>query len=286
MLLIKITLRLTVLILFIIMVEQCANNNTTPVKESKILFLHHSTGSVIFEGRRKTISILGHTLGGKSDVPKWFAGYNKSNGTEYKITERNFPNEIPYGWSNYPYDYYNIWVKHAGDSLYMGEPTLEILTKQYKIIIFKHCYPVSDILENINKPDIDSQEKRIENYRLQYLALKKKMLEFPKTKFIVWTGAARNETQTNPGNAARAKEFFEWVRDEWDTPDDNIFIFDFESLETEGGLYLKKEYANSQGDSHPNKEFAGKAAPLFCQRIVDVIENNGTKTSMTGMPIK
>jgi hypothetical protein len=279
----KIIFRLTVLVLFTCMIARCTDHKNSSAREARILFLHHSTGSVIFEGRRKTISILGHTIGGKSDVPKWFNKYNKSKGTAYKITERNFPNEVPYGWSNYPYDYYNIWVKHGGNSPYMSEPTLEILTKQYDVIIFKHCYPVSDVLEDINKPDIDSQEKRIENYKLQYLALKKKMLEFPDTKFIIWTGAARSESQTNPANAARAKAFFDWVRNEWDTPNDNIFVFDFESLETEGGLYLKKEFANNSADSHPSKEFAGNVAPLFCQRIVDVIENNGIKTSLTGV---
>jgi hypothetical protein len=157
-----------------------------------------------------------------------------------------------------------------------------MLTKEYNLIIFKHCFPTSDIAEDQNKPNIDSDEKRAENYKLQYLALKQKMLEFPKTKFIVWTGAALLQSETTPENAERARKFFDWVRTEWDTPNDNIYIWDFDQLETEGGLYLKKENAGTTGDSHPGKDFAKKVAPLFCQRIVDVIENNGTKTTLTG----
>ena len=64
---------------------------------------------------------------------------------------------------------------------------------------------------------------------------------------------------------------------------DNIFLWDFYELETEGGLYLKPEYATSPTNSHPNKDFAQKVAPYFCQRIVDVIENDGTKTTLTGI---
>jgi hypothetical protein len=275
--------RFTILLLIATTTEQCMNKNVPQRKEFRILFLHHSTGDAIFEGGRKSLSILGHKIGEKCDVPKWFDEYNKAKGTSYQITQQYFPNAKPYGWKNYPYDYYTIWVKHAGNKPYMEEPTLEILTKKYNMIIFKHCFPVGDILEDINNPDIDSPERRTENYKLQYQALKQKLLEFPNTKFLVWTGAARGESETNPANAARAKSFFEWVRNEWDTPNDNIFLFDFENLETENGLYLKKEYSSSSGDSHPGKAFAKRVAPLFCQRIVDVIENNGSKTMLTGI---
>jgi len=77
------------------------------------------------------------------------------NGTNYTITEQFFPRKELYGWNNYPYDYYNIWVKNAGDQPYLNEPTLEILTRQYELIIFKHCYPVSNINEDLNHPVIN-----------------------------------------------------------------------------------------------------------------------------------
>ena len=278
----KIFFRFIVLLLLFLLIEQCMNKKVPAGKAYKILFLHHSTGSVIFDGGRKTISILGHKLGGKPDVLNWFDDYNKYKETNYQIDEQYFPKSKPYGWNNYPYDYYTIWVKHAGNQPYMEEPTLEILTRKYNMIILKHCFPVGDIAEDINLPDIDSPEKRIENYKLQYLALKKKMLEFPNTKFLIWTGAVRIQAETNAADAIRAKKFFEWVRDEWDTDNDNIYLFDFETLETEGGLYFKKENAMNSGDSHPGKAFAEKVAPLFCQRIVDVIENDGKKTKLTG----
>jgi len=243
------------------------NNNEEPKGEGmKIIFLHHSTGELIWKG----------------GVPRWFEQYNTENGTNYKMVEQVFPKSSPYGWKNYPYDYWNIWVNQAGDKPFKKEPTLEILTRQYDVIIWKHCFPVSKIKEDTGDPDINSEDKRIENYRLQYAALKTKMGEFPKNKFILWTGAALVKNATNEETAKRAKAFFDWVRNEWDEIGDNIYLWDFYELETEGGLYLKKEYAVSPSNSHPNETFSQKVAPLFCQRIVEVIEGRGDSSSITG----
>ncbi|MCA9254962.1 MAG: hypothetical protein KDA33_04965, partial [Phycisphaerales bacterium] len=200
--------------------------------------------------------------------------------TSYQIVERAFPAESPYGWNNYPYDYWNIWVRHAGDTPYQGEPTLEMLTKDYDVIVFKHCFPVSTVEPDTGAPSVSSDEKRVENYRLQYDALRTKLRSFPKTKFIVWTGAALVESESDEAAAKRANAFFDWVRREWDQTGDNIFVWDFRTLETGGGHFLKKEYAS--GDSHPNEAFSRKVAPMFCSRIVDVITGRGDTSPLVG----
>jgi hypothetical protein len=228
-------------------------------RERKIAFLHHSTGKVIWDG----------------GVKKWFKDYNSVSGTKYEIKEITFPAEKPYGWHNYPYDYWNIWVRHAGGEKYMKEPTLEILTRKYGLIVFKHCFPVSGILPDGPEPDAASDVKTLANYKLQYEALRKKMLQFPDTRFLVWTGAALVKQATDPEKAERAREFFRWVVEDWDQPGDNIFVWDFYGLETGGGLYMKDEFARSPSNSHPNEEFARRVAPLFCKRVVDVIEGRG-----------
>lgn len=249
-------------------------HNKPAAKEYRILFLHHSTGDVVFNAGKTTSRLSRKLFKNQSFVKQWFKSYNASNNTNYKIEELFFPKNGTYGWNNYPYDYYNIWVKHAGNLPYMNEPTLEILTKEYNLIIFKHCYPVSDMVEDSDYADINSSIKSLQNYKLQYLALKQKMHEFPGTKFLVWTGAARVESNTSKEQAERAKTFFDWVQNEWDTPDDNIFLWDFYGLETEGTLYLKEENASNPTNSHPGKAFAEKVAPLFCHRIKEVIEIN------------
>ena len=164
----------------------------------------------------------------------------------------------------------------------MEEPTLEILTPLYHVIIFKHCFPVGEIEADTGNPDVTSSEKRLENYKLQYDALKAKMHTFPNNIFIVWTGAALTQNSTNATAATRTRTFFDWVKNEWDERGDNIYIWDFYELETEGGLYLRDDYAEDPFDSHPNSTFSQMVAPLFCQRIVDVIEGRGDSTSLTG----
>jgi len=244
--------------------EYNTDNHEFNTKVASIILLHHSTGGVIWSG-------------GVSD---WFDQYNSDYSTNYTISERAYPKSSPYGWNNYPYDYWNIWVNHAGTKQYMEEDTLEILTASFDIIIWKHCFPVSNISTDTGSPDITSGSKTIENYKLQYNALKTKMLSFPNNRFIVWTGAANVEGSSNAAEAGRAQAFFNWVKNTWDVDGDNIFVWDFWELETEGGLYLLNAY--SAGDSHPNSTFAETVAPYLCTRIVDVIQGNGDTGSITG----
>lgn len=244
------------------------------VKKCNIIFLHHSTGQLIYNAGQKPNRILKRLFPKSAYVPKWFADYNAKNNTNYQITEQFFPKSTPYGWNNYPYDYYNIWVKNAGEQTFLEEPTLEILTKQYDLIIFKHCYPVSNVDSDIHKPDVNSKEKRLENYKLQYAALKQKLYEFPNTKFLIWTGAAQVMSNVTKEQAMNARAFFDWVRYDWGNANDNIYIWDFYDLETEGDLYLKIENAQSNKNSHPGESFAKRAAPLFCKKIIEVIQHN------------
>jgi len=255
------------LILTVVLLTGCAENSGIM---KKIIFIHHSTGYSVWTG--KTNRYL-YKLTGKGDVQKFFEKHNRQNGTSYAISDLLFPKAEQYGWNNYPYDYYNIWVKNAGEEPYMGEPTLEILTKEYDVIIFKHCYPVSNISGDTGNPDINSSVKSIENYNLQYDALKNKMHQFPENKFIVWTPAVNTESLMTEEEAIRTKQFHEWIVSEWDQKGDNIFVWDFYKYETEGGLYLTEKNAFSSDNSHPGKEFSSQVAPLFSKFIIDVIES-------------
>ncbi|HAZ14915.1 MAG TPA: hypothetical protein DCY86_19170 [Bdellovibrionales bacterium] len=224
---------------------------------SKAIFLHHSTGEVIWKG----------------GVEEWFKQYNQAHHTQYVVEERAFPSGEPYPWENYPYDYWNIWVKNAGPVAYKNEPTLEILTKTYDVIVWKHCFPVSNIQADKGAANVASSEKTLENYKLQYAALKEKMHSFPNTRFLIWTATALTANESSKEEATRARAFVAWVKKEWDSPKDNIFLWDFWELETEGGLNLPPK--NAEGDSHPNAAFGRKVAPLFSKRLADIIEGKG-----------
>ncbi len=275
---------LLIAIAFLVFAVSGCRDNTpaaSDVLAVNILFLHHSTGHVVWNGQN---SGIGRLFGKKEAVPGWFENYNKANGTNFIISEQNFPKAQPYGWNNYPYDYYNIWVLNADNVSFQEEPTLEKLTAEYEVIIFKHCFPVGNIMEDIGAPDPGSSEKRIENYKAQYEAIKEKLHSFPQTKFILWTASANEKSNASEAEAAKTKEFVDWVINQWDIPGDNIYLWDFYGLETEGGLFLKDEYAARKGDSHPSAKFGQRVAPLFCARIVDVIKNNGENTNLEGEP--
>jgi hypothetical protein len=240
--------------------EEGALASSQPLSAAaKVAYLHHSTGGVIWNG-------------GVSDA---LNAYNARSGKSYGITESAFPSGSPYPWDNYPYDYWNIWVNHAGNSAYMGEPTLEMLTKDYDVIVFKNCFPVSSIGPDTGRPDVTSSAKTLENYKAQYNALKTKMRQFPNKRFIVWTPAALVQGATDAEQGTRAREFTNWMKTQWDEKGDNIYVWDFFTLETGGGIYLLPQNAASAGDSHPNGAFASRVAPQFVQRLIDVIEGRG-----------
>lgn len=251
--------------------EPSTTQSTPPPVQGavRIAYLHHSTGENIWNG----------------GVPDFIAAYNEAHGTDYRITELTYPDTSGgYPWENYPYDYWNLWVNHTGTSQDRGELNLDQLAAAHEVIVFKHCFPVSDIGPDSDSdpPSVSSSDKTVANYTLQYQALKDRMHEFGQTRFIVWTGAAETEQATNPESAERARTFFAWVRDTWDEPGDNIFVWDFRTLETGGGLYLKPSYASAPDDPHPNEAFSTSVAPLIGRRIVDVIEGRGDSGSVTG----
>ncbi len=228
--------------------------NGSPAKdmgrEVKIIFLHHSTGQNVWNYGK---------------IRDWFRKYNKANNKNYQVEDKWYPKG-----GNYPYDYWKLWVSGNDSS------ELKNLAEKYDVIIWKHCFPVSVIKESGNKPE----DKTLANYKKQYNELKEKMHEFPDTRFIVWTGAVQlgiSETQ-----AKNMRAFVKWVRSEWNENNDNIYIWDFYALETEGGLYLAPKNAKNSSDSHPGKEFCERVAPLLANRIVSVIQGAGNKTSFTG----
>ncbi|MGC4001406.1 MAG: hypothetical protein QM767_29685 [Anaeromyxobacter sp.] len=239
----------------------------TPPGAARVGYLHHSTGGVVWGG-------------GVADL---LTAYNGAHGTSYTIEQRDYPlTANGYPWDNYPYDYWNLWVAHTGSSRDRQELNLDDLAALYDVIVFKHCFPVSDVAPD-GTASVSSAEKTLPNYKLQYAALKTRLHAFPQKKFLVWTGSARKQGETSREHALRAQAFADWVKGTWDVAGDNIFVWDFRALETAGsteGLYLNDAY--SAGDSHPDHDFAVTVAPYFVRRLTDVIEGRGDGGSLTG----
>lgn len=234
----------------------------------RVLFLHHSTGA----------GVWGYPDKG---VPAWFSDYNAAHNTAFVVEERSYPTGS-YPWNNYPYDYWNLWINGACDS---GEASIECmnpLAADHEIIIFKHCFPGANVGPDTGA-NIASSYRSLENYKLQYRALRDMMDSYPGTKFIVWTLAPLHRLATDAAHAERAAEFVAWVNNDFLTedgqPHPNIFIFDFWSIVAEtdpapaqgATNCLKYEYEgnHSGSDSHPNGAANNAAGPLFAQFIAD-----------------
>lgn len=273
-------------LLLVVLLISCKYSEIDEVTspDVRIVFLHHSTGNNVWQGEKKVFDFLSERHN-QAAVPWLISEYNKQNEKKYAIKEVDFPKAKPYGWKNYPYDYYNIWVKNAGIEPYMQEPTLEILTKDYDLIVFKHCFPVSYIQPDDSISSADSEKKTLSNYKLQYLALKRKIHDFPGTKFLVWTPTALVQAKTSEEQARLANDFTNWIIEEWDEENDNIFLWDFRKLETQGGFYLKNENARSKTDSHPSEKFNEFVSKYFVNRLISVIENDGKDTDLIGNKI-
>jgi hypothetical protein len=141
---------------------------------------------------------------------------------------------------------------------------------------------VSSVVAPDGDPDVASPVQTDANDRLQYEAIRDVLLGHPDQRFLVWTGAALVAGATSPDDAQRAHDFFDWVRTTWDEPGDNVFVWDFWELETDGGIDMLDEHASSDTDSHPDAAFSAEAAPCFVERVIDVIEGYGDDRAITG----
>lgn len=215
-------------------------------KFDRIHFLHHSTGRNLIDE------------GGVYDL---FNKYNQEHNTTFQFSDE---------WStpsgNYPYDYYI-------DTF--SPERLKNCTDTCDVIIFKHCFPGSDILEDTGYPDINSSERSLENYKLQYRALRDRFDQYPDTKFLIMTipPLHRNHPEATPEKAVRAQKFAKWIMGEFLTengPHYNIEVFDFRSLLTGPDGYLKYEYEinHDDNDCHPNKLANETIGPLFFNAII------------------
>ena len=230
-----------------------------------VLYLHHSTGLAVWDG----------------GVPGLVERRNAVAGTDLQVVERAFPHR-PYPWDNNPYDYWNAWVNHSGDHRVQGQATLEDLVGAYDVIVWKSCYLAGDMVPDDGRPDVASPVRTLANYRLQYLALRDAMHRFPGTTFIVWTLPPKVATDTDPTAAELARQFATWVRQEWDQPGDNVFLWDYRAIAAPDDLYLPAAWAVGERDSHPGTELSRRAAALFVQRLVDVVAGRGDRTPATG----
>jgi hypothetical protein len=104
----------------------------------------------------------------------------------------------------------------------MTEPTLDMLSRTHQVIVFKRCFPVSNI-------------------------------------------KADGVADTSPEKADRAKQFFDRVKNTWDEKGDDIHVWDFFALETDGGNLTGTWRADGWTTSSPSAVCSCRSAPRRAQ---------------------
>jgi hypothetical protein len=232
-------------------------NNMNRSMPTQLLFLHHSVGKAWLEegGLREALmaknigvhdATYGDEVGEMTDIVHWVPKFK--NDMQRVLTFDRSP---------------NTYYKDG---------------RQNDIIMFKSCYPNSDIAAEGQEPENASDNaKTTWNYRAVFAELQGIMAKYPNKVFIYVTAPPLVPNQTKPENAKRAREFNNWVKSQYvtdytqKTGQLNLMVFDFFDVLADKDNYLKAEYRRSDQDSHPNPA-GGQAATVA---FIDFLKSKG-----------
>lgn len=186
-------------------VSQPAQSAGTPGNDKNAYFIHHSTGEIYLEGgMRRILEEAGYDL----EAPWWDGGTDP----------RDFPDLFndPGSWERF------------GDR---------------DIIIFKSCYPASDI----------SGKKKLKRYKKWYRQLYAVYRSHPDMLFVPMSTPPLPRAMTAYKNARRAKKFDKWLKNHYveDYEGDNLLPFRLHKQLRNRKGYLKKKYVADPYDGHP-----------------------------------
>jgi len=189
----------------------------------------------------------------------------------------------------------NHWVRWFNDYL-DNILTHECTSGTNRIVMFKSCYPNSDISSDGTLPgDPFSSQKTLTNYKAVYRhangsggaytnnsyvykPLEDIFAEHPEILFIPVTAPTLHQSTSSDANAHRARLFNNWLKNDWQ-PDylsrhptnRNVAVLDwFDFLATSDSNAipnrLKTEYGGTSGNSHPNTTANEASTVVFAEQ--------------------
>lgn len=216
----------------------------------RIIFLHHSVGEgLVDEGRmREQLTALGYEF--------YDHGYNEEGlrladgtwtGTNFGVPDDNTE----------PDGYANIFAQPLHDP---PDNTFSYLM-QYDVIVFKSCFSASNIWD----------DSMLADYLNYYRQIRDVMDAHPERLFIVVTPPPNDPGSTSPEEAARARQFADWLASsEFLDGHPNITTFDLFGALADSDNYLRREYRPG-GDSHPNTRANQEVGAQFAAFIDQAI---------------
>lgn len=228
-----------------------------------LIFLHHSCGAnLISQGNvRGLIKKYNKTTGSqKIEFQFWDHGYNGDGmyNPKGEWVDRNY--NVPDDNTN-PDGFANIFSQKLSDT--PNNCFSRLMT--HDVIIFKSCYPVSNI----------ESSEMLQEYKNHYIKIRDVTDRYPNKVFIIVTQPPLLPEETSLENANRARAWANWLKsEEYLAGHKNLFTFDWFDLLADNNPKsanfnrLKTIYKIGDYDSHPNERANKETAPKFVDFVI------------------
>ncbi len=227
-----------------------------PAQPVKLIFIHHSTGQAWLEDGNGELGLAlrdnnyfvsdtnygwgptdqdkGGTIGDHTDIPDWYSWFTGPHRDTYLAAL--------YAES----DQHSSYSRLATDP---GGPNT--------IIMFKSCFPNSDLSGNPNDPPAASADNysslTVANAKRIYLDMLPYFAAHQEKLFVVIAAPPLRQSDTSAAHAANARAFDNWLVNDWLTgyPYLNVAVFDYYTvLTTNGGDANTNDLGATTGNHH------------------------------------
>lgn len=244
-------------------------NPDPPDEVIKLIFIHHSTGeNWLTDG----YGDLGRELNRNN---YFVSDTNYGWGPDYIGDRTDIPNWIEWFRSSQTPNIMTALFNESGQhSSYTR--TLDDPGGENRIIIFKSCFPNSDLAGSPNDPPGIYEELSVSGAKYVYNELLKFFATRPDKLFIVITAPPLSDAT----NAKNARAFNQWLVNDWLSENNyalnNVAVFDFYNVLTgddahhyyrngtiEHVVGSRDTLAYPSGDDHPSEQGSRKATEEF-----------------------
>ncbi|MBN2326001.1 MAG: DNRLRE domain-containing protein [Candidatus Omnitrophica bacterium] len=261
--------------------------------DNDFMFIHHSCGQNLLDGGLREALIGKEFIDEVNDI---YYGdmLSPDPGRPASLGDVPGDNTNMNHWIFWFNDYY------AGIRRFDGEDGVN------SIIMFKSCFPISDIYEDGSPPgDPFDENQTLANYQSvyrkygdpnghytydgsTYRPLEQIFRAHPETLFVACTSPPLHYSPydaTSDENAARARRFADWLKNEWlpaynagNPGMNNVAVFDWFDIlayPDDHPLHpnrLRQEYGGDGGDSHPNDAANRETAQIYSAFITEAYQ--------------
>ncbi|MBD3168716.1 MAG: T9SS type A sorting domain-containing protein [candidate division Zixibacteria bacterium] len=288
----KMSIKNALILLIITLVAQ-SSVNSLYAQDDDAVFIHHSVGGQWLDNSLNSALIAKDYIDERNDI-YYGATLSPDSGR-------------PSSLGSVPGDRTDMhhWILWFNDYL-LGVKSHGCENGYNRIIMFKSCYPNSNIIDDGTEPgDPFSSTKTTANYKAiyrhpdgpgntyinsgyEYKPLEDIFAEHPEILFIPVTAPPRHYAPSDPTNddeAHRARVFNNWLKNDW--LDDynsrhagynNVAVFDLFDViaypddHSSHPNRLKAEYGGESGDSHPNDSAYADLTRVFATNTGDFLD--------------